>query len=214
MNEKRAIIFVNGELPDLEAAAGLIREDDFLVAADGGLRYLRAMGRMPHLLVGDLDSASPEDLAEMKACNVPVQRFPPEKDETDIELALQTVLDSGYQHIILMAALGGRMDHALGILYLLTNPLFCEVDVRLDDGRIEAFVIRQAGVVEGEAGDLISLLPVDAAVRSVTTDGLEYPLQSETLWRHQGRGISNVMLSEKARITIKDGSLFCFHSRQ
>jgi len=214
MNEKRAIIFVNGELPDPETAAGLIREDDFLVAADGGLRHLRAMGLTPHLLIGDLDSASPEDVADMKTRNVPIQRFPPAKDETDIELALQSVLDSGYQHIILMAALGGRMDHALGILYLLTNPVFRDANVRLDDGRIEAFVIWQAGVVQGQVGDLISLLPVEAAVNGVTTDGLEYPLRSETLWRHQGRGISNVMLSETAKISVGDGAVFCIHSRQ
>lgn len=214
MNKKRAIIFVNGELPDLEAAAGLICEDDFLVAADGGLRHLRAMVLTPHLLVGDLDSASPEDLADMKACNVPVQRFPPAKDETDIELALQSVLDDGFQQVILLAALGGRMDHTLGNLSLLTNPAFRDADVRIDDGRTEAFVIWQAGVVQGQAGDLISLLPVDAVVKGVRTDGLEYPLRGETLWRHQGRGISNVMLSENAKITIEDGTLFCIHSRQ
>ncbi len=43
----------------------------------------------PHLLIGDLDSVSPEDVAELRARNVPVQQFPPAKDETDIELALQ-----------------------------------------------------------------------------------------------------------------------------
>jgi thiamine pyrophosphokinase len=214
MNEKRAIIFVNGELPDLEAAAGLICEDDFLVAADGGLRHLQAMGLTPHLLIGDLDSASPEDVAEMQTHGVRIQQFPPAKDETDIELALQSVLDNGYEHIILMAALGGRMDHALGILHLLTNPAFRDANVRLDDGRIEAFVIWQSGILQGQVGDMISLLPVEAAVKGVTTDGLEYPLRSETLWRHQGLGISNVMVSETAKITVEDGAVFCFHSRQ
>lgn len=214
MKKKRAIIFVNGEIPDLAAAAGMIREDDFLVAADGGLRHLRSMGLTPHLLIGDLDSVSPEDVMEMQSRGVNIQRFPPAKDETDIELALQSVLDSGYQDIILMAALGGRMDHALGMLYLLTNPAFRDVNVRLDDGQTEAFVIWQLCLVHGQAGDLISLLPVDAAVKGVSTDGLEYPLECETLWRHQGRGISNVMKSETAKITVEDGAVFCIHSRQ
>jgi len=214
MNEKRAIIFVNGNLPDIEAAGKLVREDDFLIAADGGLRHLQAMGLTPHLLIGDLDSVSLEDVADMTARNVLIHRFPPEKDETDIELALQSVLDSGYQHVILMAALGGRMDHSLGNLSLLTNPAFRDVDVRLDDGCIEAFVIWQVAEVQGKVDDLISLLPVEAEASGVTTEGLAYPLRGETLWRHQGRGISNIMLCETAKITVADGALFCVHSRQ
>ncbi len=214
MNEKRAVIFVNGNLPDPAAAAKLMQEDDYLVAVDGGLRHVLALGLTPHLLIGDLDSASPEDVAGMTARHVPVQRFPPEKDETDIELALQFVLDNGYQHVILMAALGGRMDHTLGNLSLLTNPAFRDVDVRLDDGRIEAFVIWQFAEVQGKVDDLISLLPVEAEASGVTTEGLAYPLRGETLWRHQGRGISNIMLCETAKITVADGALFCVHSRQ
>ena len=134
------------------AALKLIQEDDYLVAADGGLRHVLALGLTPHLLIGDLDSASPEDVAKLQSRGVTIQQFPPAKDETDIQLALQTVLENGYQHVILMAALGGRMDHALGNLSLLTNPAFRDVDVRLDDGRIEAFVIWRVAEVQGKAG--------------------------------------------------------------
>lgn len=214
MSKKRAVIFVNGDLPDPAAAAKWICEDDFLIAADGGLRHLQAMGLTPHLLIGDLDSVSPEDVADMTARHVPIQRFPPEKNETDIQLALLAALDAGYRQVILAAALGGRIDHTLGNLYLLTNPAIRDADVRLDDGRVEAFVIWEAGAVLGQAGDLVSLLPVDAEARGVTTDGLVYPLRQETLLRHQGRGISNIMLNETAKITVEDGALFCIHSRQ
>jgi thiamine pyrophosphokinase len=214
MHQTRAVIFVNGDLPDPAAAARLIREDDFLIAADGGLRHAQTMGFVPDLLIGDLDSVSPEDVAELRARNVPVQQFPPAKDETDIELALMTALDAGYQHIILLGALGGRIDHTLGNLSLLTNTALRDADVRLDDGLIEAFIIWQTGVVWGQAGDLVSLLPVDAVVQGVTTEGLEYALRNETLRRHQGRGISNVLLDEIAKITITDGMLFCIHTRQ
>lgn len=214
MNGKRAVIFVNGDLPDPAAALKLIQEDDYLVAADGGLRHVLALGLTPHLLIGDLDSASPEDVATLQSRGVTIQQFPPAKDETDIQLALQTVLENGYQHVILMAALGGRMDHALGNLFLLTNPAFRDVDVRLDDGRIEAFVIWRVAEVQGKVDDLISLLPVEAEASGVITEGLAYPLLGETLWRHQGRGISNSMLCETAKITVADGMLFCVHSRQ
>ncbi|MDX9863355.1 MAG: thiamine diphosphokinase [Anaerolineaceae bacterium] len=214
MNGKRAVIFVNGDLPDPAAAAGLFRKDDFLVAADGGLRHALSLGLTPHLLIGDLDSVSPQDVAEMRNRSVSIHKFSPAKDETDLELALQAALDEGCQQVILIAALGSRIDHTLGNLCLLTSPAFRDVDVRLDDGRIEAFVIRETGTVQGQPGDLVSLLPVEFEVQGITTEGLAYPLRGETLMRHQGRGISNVMLEKTAKIRVVEGMLYCIHIRQ
>lgn len=214
MSEKRAVLFVNGELSHPAALQRMMRPDDFLVAADGGLRHLQTLGLTPHLLIGDLDSVSLEDVAAMTARKVQIQRFPPQKDDTDLELALQAVRHAGYRQIVLVAALGGRLDHTLGNLYLLTNPAFHDFQVCLEDGQTEVFVIRQTGTVRGSAGDVVSLLPVEAEASGVTTEGLAYPLRQETLWRHQGRGISNVMLGETAKITVEDGALFCVHSRQ
>jgi len=214
MNGKRAVIFVNGLLEDPGAVAALINEDDFLIAADGGLRHVLALGLTPHLLIGDLDSASTEDVAQMESRGVAIQKFPAEKDETDIELALLTALDAGYRRILLAAALGGRLDHMLGNLSLLTNPDFRDADVRLDDGHIEAFVIWQSAEVQGRINDLVSLLPLDAEVRGVTTQGLAYALDRATLLRHQGRGISNVMVETTIKVTVENGVLLCIHSRQ
>jgi len=205
---------VNGLLEDPDAVAALIDEDDFLIAADGGLRHVLALGLTPHLLIGDLDSASTEDVAQMESRGVAIQKFPAEKDETDIELALLTALDAGYRRILLAAALGGRLDHMLGNVSLLTNPDFRDADVRLDDGHIEAFVIWQSAEVRGRINDLVSLLPLDAEVRGVTTQGLAYALDRATLLRHQGRGISNVMVETTIKVTVENGVLLCIHSRQ
>jgi thiamine pyrophosphokinase len=214
MSEPRAVIFVNGELPDPAAARRMIRAEDYLVAADGGLHHLMALDLTPHLVVGDLDSVTPAELAELEARQVEIHRFPPKKDETDLELALQVVREAGYREILLVAALGGRLDQTLGNLYLLTDAAIEGCRVRMDDGLEEVFVIRGQVVVQGAAGDVVSLLPVAEAAHGVTTDGLAYPLRGETLWRQHTRGISNKMTGEMAKVVVEDGALFCIHTRQ
>ena len=100
----------------------MLQEDDFLVAVDGGLRHLLAINRQPHLLIGDLDSVTPEQLEALSSGGVEIQRFPVEKDETDLELALLETTRRGYKTIILVGALGGRIDQMLANLYLLMLP--------------------------------------------------------------------------------------------
>ncbi|RLC95476.1 MAG: thiamine diphosphokinase, partial [Chloroflexi bacterium] len=63
----RAIIFANGEFPDPQTARDLLRSDDLIIAADGGTRHALAAGVIPHVVIGDLDSLSPADLAQVEA---------------------------------------------------------------------------------------------------------------------------------------------------
>lgn len=213
MDGNRAVIFVNGELRDAEALRQLLQPDDFLVAADGGLRHVFALGLTPHLLIGDLDSVRVDQVAEMEKQGVEIRRFPPEKDETDLELAVRAVQTAGYGAVLLVAATGGRLDQTLGSLYLLTDPAWQDGWVRLEDGREEVFLIRKTGQVHGIKGDVVSLLPVDEKASGITTQGLAYPLSNDTLFRCQTRGISNVMREETATIHVGQGALFCIHTR-
>ena len=111
MGGNRAVIFANGALDDPAAAAALLRADDWLIAADGGLRHLRAIDHAPHVLIGDLDSVSAEEVAWAEAQGTRVLRYPPEKDDTDLELALGEVCETLDQCDTLLAdlrSLGGN----------------------------------------------------------------------------------------------------------
>lgn len=66
-------------------------------------------------------------------------------------------------------------------------------------------------VIDGKKGDLVSLLPFDARVEGVATEGLEYPLRGETLERGSTRGVSNVMLEERAQVLSTRGKLLIVH---
>jgi thiamine pyrophosphokinase len=210
----RAILFVNGDLPDLTAARSLLRAGDIFIAADGGTHHADALGAALQVLIGDLDSVTAEDVSRYAEKGVKILRFPPAKDETDLELALQYAIGQGYAPILLLGALGGRLDQQLGNLSLLADPALRSIDIRLDDGLTEAFFITERAEIHGQPGDTVSLLPFGLPAEGIVTEALAYPLRGETLHPHRTRGISNEMLSEKASVTFKGGLLLCIHIRK
>lgn len=213
MRKMHVIIFANGEIADYHALEATFQPGDLLVAADGGLRHLRNMNLEPALLIGDLDSVSPDEAETAIAAGVFIQQHPKDKNETDLELALSHVLQAGFKDIRIAGALGGRLDHTLGNINLLLDERLAACDVRLDDGREEVFIIRARAVVEGRAGDIVSLVPAGGDAEGVTTRGLAYPLNAETLRLERTRGISNRMLEENAEISLAKGRLICIHTR-
>jgi thiamine pyrophosphokinase len=209
-----ALIFVNGELPDLGAMRGIIQPDDVLIAADGGARHALKLGVIPAVIIGDLDSLSEAEVRVFNEMGVHILRYPPNKDETDLELALQHAMKSGYHPISIVAALGGRLDQIIGNLALIADPESIEAGVRLDDGLTEAFFITSKAIVHGKPGDTVSLLPWGTPAEGVNTDGLVYPLTKETLLPYRTRGISNQLLADTAKISLKRGTLLCVHHRK
>lgn len=214
MNIQRAVIFVNGNIKDAKAVKALLRVDDYLIAADGGSRHLKELGLRPHLLIGDFDSISPSEVAQLETDGSEIRRYPAHKDETDLELTLQIALERGYRHILIIAALGGRLDHTLGNLFLLGIPELSDCRVCLDDGIDEVFLIHRECIVEGLPGDIVSLIALGEAASDVTTMGLGFPLRGEVLYAGRTRGISNVMLETQAKISFKQGRLLCIHTRK
>lgn len=208
---QRALIFANGELPGLERINSLIQPGDFLVAADGGSRYLKDLGLTPDLLIGDLDSVDADYLDSLLGTSTIIKKFPVEKDETDLELAMIHALDAGYATIRILGALGGRLDHTMGNISLLLRSDLSGCDVRLLDGQQEVMLIRDHVAITGDPGDIVSLVPWGLPVKGVSTFGLQYALNNETLYPHQARGISNVLVDHSAEVSLKEGLLLCFH---
>jgi thiamine pyrophosphokinase len=205
---KRILIFANGELPNLEAARGLLHADDFILCADGGTRHALALGLIPQVIIGDLDSM-PEDF--QPSPETQVIKFSADKNETDLELAMQHALSLRPTQILIVAALGGRFDQTLGNISLVTDPRLSTFDVRLNDGVEEIFFCREQARVRGGSGDVVSLLPWGGEVQGVETENLKWPLKNETLYSYKTRGISNEMLGEDASVKIKSGLLLVVH---
>jgi len=213
MTPSRALIFANGSLPDLEAARTLLRPADTLYAADGGTRHLLALGRLPSLVIGDLDSTPPEELERLQAAGVPLRRYPRDKNETDLELALAAAVADGHGEILIVGGLGGRLDQSLANLALLTAPSLAGLDLRLDDGVEEAFFVRGRAGVRGRPGEIVSLLPWGGLAVGVTTSGLRWPLSDETLHPERSRGVSNELTGTAAEVALRSGLLLVVHRR-
>jgi thiamine pyrophosphokinase len=205
----RILIFANGDLPHLEKARALLRDGDFIIAADGGIRHVFALGLTPGVLIGDLDSLPAGfDAADFDG---EIVLFPKDKNETDLELAIQHALTLAPDSIIILGALGGRVDQTLANLALLSNELLSAFDVRLNDGVEEIFFCREQVQIEGRSGDIVSLIPWRGEVTDVVTSGLKWTLHNEILYPDKTRGISNEMTGDAATVSIKSGLLLVIH---
>lgn len=208
------LILANGPAPLVEQIQYYANQADLVIAADGGAAHALAAGLFPDVVVGDLDSLTPELLAELRAAEVTVLRFPTRKNETDMELALTEAIRRGTTRVTILAATGGRLDQTVGNILLLTLPAFQAVPMRLVTDTEEAFIARHYAHLAGEAGDTVSLIPVTPRVSGVTTLGLEYPLERANLTLGPSLGISNAMLGADAEVKLHEGLLLVIHAWQ
>jgi len=207
----RAVIFANGVLNHPEAASSMLQPDDVIIAADGGALHCRRMGLVPHILIGDFDSLDAQELAELQAAGVETIHHPARKNYTDLELALLYARDRGINEILVMGALGARWDQTLANLLLPATQALASLRISLVDGPQEILLLRGGSQLEvrGRPGDLVSLIPLGGDGSGVTTRGLEYPLDDETLPFGGTRGISNILLGEKGAVSLSQGILLC-----
>ncbi len=205
----RVIIFANGALNDDDHIEEIIRPDDVIFAADGGVLHCLRLNLVPEKVVGDFDSLEKEDIAKLEARGVALSRHPRRKDETDLKLALDRAMERDPDSILIFGGLGARWDMSLSNLLLLTQSDFSASSIQFIHEH-QTLSLLQAGHtinVEGELGDTISLIPLCGDARGITTQGLEYILDDGTLHFGSSRGVSNVIRAEGASIELKEGLL-------
>ena len=210
---QRIIIFANGELPDLDKARDLLRPNDFIICADGGTRHALALRLKPNLVIGDMDSIQKDQWQELEKSEVSIELYPRDKNETDLELAIQRAIELQPEETLIVGALGGRLDQTLANIALLNDLRPSTFDVRLDDGMEEIFICRDQAEVHGRSGDIVSLIPWQGAVSNIKTKNLKWHLNDETLYPDKTRGISNEMINDIASISIGSGLLLIVHRR-
>ena len=207
MSEEVVVVVAGGAVPAPETAQ-LVPLGAPVVAADSGLDSALALGLDVTVAVGDFDSASAEAIAAAESAGVRIERHPAEKDATDLELALDEALGMSPQRILVVASRGGRLDHELAALLLLASNRFASSEVDAVVGAARIHVVRGERTLEGEPGELVTLLAVNGPAEGVTTEGLSYPLRGETLEPGSSRGVSNVFAQAVARISVERGVLF------
>jgi thiamine pyrophosphokinase len=209
--KKRAVIFANGVINNLDDALSLLLPGDILIAADGGGRHCRQLGLRPDILIGDFDSLDQPELEAFQAAGAEIIRHPARKDYTDLELAIRHAQVIEVDEILVLGALGARWDQTMANLLLPAAADFAETPIRLMDGVQEVLLVRGGDELEirGQPGNTVSLIPLGNDARGITTHGLEYPLNNETLYFGATRGISNALLGQSASVKVEAGLLMC-----
>ena len=209
----RAVIFANGIIKHLPEAGAVVMPDDLLIAADGGASHFKALGILPGVLIGDLDSIHSDDLNELRTAGAEIIQHPSGKDQTDLELALELAVDREADEILVFGALGARWDMSIANILLLTSPEFSGVKLKFIEENQEITLLRGGDkqIFHGKKGDTLSLTALDQEVKGITLSGLEYPLKDGMLRLGSTRGISNVLVENTATVYLKKGLLLCVH---
>lgn len=181
--------------------------DRLLICCDGGARHLAGLGMVPDVLVGDMDSIEPSQLADYERQGVKIIKHPVNKDFTDTALALDYALSQKPAAIYIWGSQGGRIDHALANIFLLIKGKEAGIKTCLMDEYCESFVPDGEAVLTDAAGCLVSLIALSSRVEGITLHGFLYPLNDEALIMSESRGISNIIQADRATIRIRSGNL-------
>lgn len=206
-------ILCNGEVESYEWLGAVLGELDGVICADGGANHAYRSKIKPLVIVGDLDSVEKAVLAHFAGLGVATKKFPAEKDETDLQLALKEAVALGATEVVLLAATGKRIDHTLGNISLLADLLAKGVKGVVLDEYNDIRLCEREAVVEGEVGEEVSLLPLTTRVTGVCTESLKYPLESGLFTIGNPYGISNVLTANTARVTFDQGLLLVIKSK-
>jgi thiamine pyrophosphokinase len=202
-----ALVFAGGDPVDGDVAARLPQSGVTVVAADSGVEHALAIGRGVDLVIGDFDSADPAAVDTAVAGGAEVRRYPSDKDQSDLELALHAARAGGARRVIVVGGYGGRLDHSLANALLLASPSFADLDIEALVGDARITVIHREARLTGAPGELCSLLAVGGTARGVRTRGLRYPLEGEDLLPGSTRGVSNEFSEPVATVSLDHGAL-------
>ncbi len=210
----RGILFAGAQIEDYAYYRAFLQKGDMIICCDRGIHHAKMLGLCPNYIVGDFDSANADELEQFRQKGIEVFQFPTHKDETDLQLGIRLALEKGVDDLLIFGGIGDRFDHTLANAHLLLMLLKRGVRARLINEKNCVELIDKELTLHGKAGDIVSTIPLSMQVEGITLTGLEYPLQDYTLAIDDELvAVSNVMLADEAKITIKSGYLFVICAR-
>lgn len=191
----------------------LLRRGDRIVCLDGGYDEAVKQGIRPDILLGDMDSLE-ADIESMTAdpnsltTDLKILRYPPEKDYTDLELAFIELDPAETPEVLVIGAMGGRLDMTAVNIQLLERYSSRFEKIEMIDGRNRCFVLRGGSEVRLPKTDsYLSLIPLTDTCEGVSLTGAKYPLEKATLHRGASLGVSNEFADDEVMLSLEQGSL-------
>ena len=205
---KRALILANGEPPKKSLLHSLVRQAQLFVCADGGANTALKLGLKPDAIVGDMDSIHAETLSKFH--HIP-QHAIVDANSTDLEKAIVWTIKQKYEHITVAGAAGKRLDHTVGNLGVLAK-FYPDAIITFVDNVGELMFVGRELTFEAPLHSLVSLLPLTRC-EGITTQGLEFALENESLELGVREGTSNVVIANPVLIKVKKGNLLLYKLR-
>ncbi len=206
----RALVIAGGEIHTTPATD----PGDLVIAADSGYDHAMALDIDVDVLVGDLDSISPAGLEHARRRGVSVEEYATDKDDTDLELAMQAAIDRGSTTIDVHGGEGGRLGHLLGVALSTARLTAAPVTISWHTGTgiVRAAMPRHPVAFSSAIGEIVTLVPVGDA-HDVTTKGLRWSLNHATLKLGTSRGVSNEATSEQVSVEVGEGAVLVIAER-
>lgn len=189
---------------------------DLWIGVDRGTAVLLENGIKPDAAFGDFDSVTKKELAEFETAVPDLKKYKPEKDETDLELALSWAISKNPAIIRIFGGTGGRIDHFLANIHLLEKNALekRETEIVLID-RLNSVSVKAPGLyhLEKESGKkYISFLPGSSDVAGLTLKGFKYPLENRDVPRGSTLCVSNELIGKSGTFSFSEGILIVIRS--
>lgn len=201
-------------LPDLKGIAAM-EDEQLWCGADRGALVLAERGIKMEAAFGDFDSVTESELSFIRQFAKKVYPYPAEKDETDLELALEWAYRLKPDRITIYGATGGRVDHAMANILLLASEEHLKLPVKTElvDHKNEiSFYEPGSYTIHQQEKRYVSFLPISNEITGMTLTGFLYPLSNETLRRGKTRSISNQLNSSTGTFSFTSGILMMIRS--
>lgn len=210
---KRALIIGSGDVHDPIQLKEEALKHDFVLCADGGIKHTYDLDIHVDLIIGDLDSVDKKFDDYISRHQIPVEKYPIEKNATDVELAIDYLVEQEFKVITFMGVLGGRIDHTLANIFLLKSLAKRNVIGRIVDDKNVVYYSDDTLNLTKKAGFYVSLVPLSETGIIVTLNGFYYTLKKEHIPFGSAHGISNYIVDHEGTISIHDGAALVIESK-
>ena len=209
----RAIVISNGSVDDYDFLKEKIHNDDFVICADGAIRHLIKINKTPDLWIGDFDSCMYDSLCHKYPYlkEIPTKSLNPCKDETDTHICVIEAINRGFNDIVILGALGTRIDHTFANVFLLEWLFERDVNCIIENEKNIITLIDKKTTITKQK-NYISLIALDNEVKINSFTGVKYPLKDYILKRGLTIGVSNEILLDEAKIDISNGKIVVIQS--
>ncbi len=179
-------------------------EDYYIICADGGYANAASAGIKPDLIIGDFDSYGGE-----LPSDIPIQRLPVEKDDTDTGRSVAFAIEQGFDDITIIGGIGGRFDHTIANVQTLAGACTCGINIRMVSLGNEITCVKNGTVtIPCRPGWKLGIFSLSNESVGVDLDDVYYSLKDASLTNLFPIGVSNEFLPGKdAKITVRSGML-------